>query len=97
MSNDSTWWVYELVQQLVKDADEIELELPRVAVWLRKQAGSTDRHELEAMKLALAWLVEYRPDLYSLVLDWAHGRVGHSLELSQAMVMLGQKIDEVMG
>ena len=91
------WWVYELVRQVATSEVERELGYPSIANGFKSDPQLADSRELQAMREALEWLKQYSPDAHSRVTAFMRGRDDGSLELMQAMVMLGQKIDEVLG
>lgn len=91
------WWVYELARQAGISDVEKELGYPTVANGFKRDPELGDSRELQAMREAIDWLKQYSPDLYSHVREFIRGREEQSLELMQAMVMLGQKVDEVLG
>lgn len=104
------WWVFDLVRQVgQQDRQDISdaLGYPRVANGFRKTLGEAaealdvggySSTEVAAAAQALEWLKAEFREHFDCVREYMRaGRVNDDFLLAQSMVLVGQKVDEIVG
>lgn len=101
------WWVFDLVRMAGQEDRQVigqELGWPSTANGFRKVLAEsseteTDTYsstEVAAMKDAIEWMRVELPESYAVVSAYMRRGEDAGLQLAQAMVILGQKVDEIV-
>lgn len=101
------WWVFDLVRLAGQEDRQTigqELGWPSTANGFRKTLGESSETETEtysstelaAMKAAIEWMRVELPESFAAVSAYMRKGQDGGLQLAQAMVILGQKVDEIV-